>query len=90
MSHVEHGHTNTDDIEAYQEHRGTREFEAEASAFLALNELDALDDETARVSRGYCQGWMQDQQPPEQTFRRILNVSTRVLNAGYEEVIHER
>lgn len=86
MSHVEHGHTTPDEHEAYKSHRGPREFEAEASAFLTLNELGALDDETARVSRGYCQGWMQDQQPTEQTFKKILNVSTRVLTAGYEEV----
>lgn len=84
MSHVEHGHTTPEGMQEYQAHRGAMEFSAEASAFLTLNELDELDEETARVSRGYAQGWMRDEQPTETTFRGILNVTTKILKAGRE------
>lgn len=84
MAHVEHGHTTSEGLAEYQTHRGSMEFEAEATAFLTLNELDELDDETARVSRGYCQSWAKDEQPTEPTYKRILNVSTAILKAGRE------
>lgn len=84
MAHVEHGHTTPDGIQEYQTHRGSMEFEAEATSFLTLNELGELDEETARVSRGYAQGWMRQEQPSETTYRRILNVSTAILKAGRE------
>jgi hypothetical protein len=87
MSHVTHGHTTPENLAKYQDHRGSYEFEAEASAYVTLNELGALDDETASVSRGYVQGWMQDQRPPEDSFRRVLNVSTRLIEAGFS-VVH--
>lgn len=83
MSHVEHGHTAQASAD-YAAHRGQKEFEAEASAFITLNDMGELDEETARVSRGYCQGWMRDEKPTEQTYRRILTVSTNILRAGYE------
>jgi len=85
ISHVEHGHTTPEGLQTYQTHRGAMEFEAEATAFLTLNEFDELDDETATVSRGYCQSWMKQEQPTEVTYRRILNVSTKILKAGREE-----
>lgn len=84
MSHVEHGHTSPGGFQEYQQHRGHMEFEAESSAFLALNMLGELDDQTASVSRGYCQNWVKDNEVPEQTFGRSLNVTTKIVNAGYE------
>lgn len=86
ISHVESGHTTPEGLQEYQTHRGLMEFEAEAAAFLTLNELGELDDETARVSRGYAQGWMRDQEPKEETYRRILNVHTKVVQAGRPDV----
>jgi len=82
MSHIEHGHTSLDQLAQYQGHRGQYEFEAEASAYVSLNELGELDPETANISRGYVQSWMRDQQPSEASLRSVLNVSTKVLNAG--------
>lgn len=84
-AHVEHGHTTPEGLAEYQTHRGSMEFSAEASAFLTLNELDELDEETARVSRGYCQAWSRDEPPTEATYKRILNVSTALLRAGRVE-----
>jgi antirestriction protein ArdC len=83
-SHVTHGDTTPENIANYQAHRGAFEFRAEASAYVVLNELGALDEQTASVSRGYVQSWMRDQTPPEDDFRRVLNVSTKILDAGYE------
>lgn len=84
MSHVQHGHTSEQNMAIYQHHRGTFEFEAEASAHVVLNEIGALDDETASVSRGYIQGWLKDEQPSETSLKAVLNVSTRILDAGRE------
>ncbi|THG30700.1 ArdC-like ssDNA-binding domain-containing protein [Naasia lichenicola] len=83
ISHVEHGHTTPEHLQLYAGHRGTYEFEAEASAYVTLNEIGALDEQTATVSRGYVQGWLGEQEPAEESLRRVLNVSTRVLEAGY-------
>jgi hypothetical protein len=84
MSHVVHGDTTPENLVNYQAHRGAFEFRAEASAHVVLNELGALDEQTASVSRGYAQSWVKDQTPPEDDCRRVLNVSTKILDAGYE------
>lgn len=92
ISHVEHGHTTGVGLQTYRTHRGQMEFEAEASAYVCLSGMGELDEETANVSRGYVQGWLRDQQPAEASLRRVLNVSTRILTAGYkpnEEVSNE-
>lgn len=83
ISHVEHGHTTKENLELYQTHRGRMEFEAEASAYICLNEMDALDEQTASVSRGYVQHWLRNEKPPEASLKRVLTVATRVLAAGY-------
>jgi hypothetical protein len=82
ISHVEHGHTTPDHLAAYSGHRGQFEFEAEASAYVSLNELGELDEETASVSRGYVSSWMHNQQPSETSLKNVLNVSTKILKAG--------
>ncbi len=84
ISHIEHGHTAEESMAAYRQHRGQMEFEAEASAYVALNEIGALDDETASVSRGYVQGWLRGEDPSDASLRRVLNVATKVISAGYE------
>ncbi|MDQ0825372.1 hypothetical protein QFZ60_001545 [Arthrobacter sp. B2I5] len=83
-SHVTHGDTTPENLSLYQEHRGLFEYRAEASAYVVLNEIGALDEQTATVSRGYIQGWLKGEQPPEDDLRRVLNVSTQILEAGYE------
>ena len=83
-SHVQHGHTTPENLASYYQHRGQFEFEAEASGYVVLNELGAMTDEMASVSRGYVQGWLQDEKPSEDSLRRVLNVSTKILDAGYE------
>jgi hypothetical protein len=85
MSHIVHGHTATaQSMEEYAQHQGLREFEAEGSAYLALNELDLITDEIATVSRGYIHGWLGQQKPPEQSIRAIFKTTDRIVTAGLE------
>jgi hypothetical protein len=53
-------------------HRGTKEFQAEATAYLTLNELETLSLDTASHSRGYIQGWLRGE-------RRVTQSSDRCL-----------
>ena len=47
------GHTLPYHFEEYQAHQGVLEFQAEATAYLVMNDLELLDEETASRSRGY-------------------------------------
>ncbi len=82
LSHIVSGHTTPEKLGEYATHRGVMEFEAEGSAFLVMNELEAMDEQMASESRGYCQGWMRDQQPPESSIRKIFSTTDVILKAG--------
>jgi hypothetical protein len=45
----------------YETHRGIMEFQAEATAYLTMIELEQLDEATAMRSRGYIQDWLRDE-----------------------------
>jgi hypothetical protein len=53
IGHIVLGHTIPHRYEEYQAHRGIMEFQAEATAYLVVNELELMDEETASHSRGY-------------------------------------
>jgi hypothetical protein len=76
--HIELGHTPPQVHAEYQTHRRIKEFEAEATAYLCMNELGQLDDETASHGRGYIRHWLDDEQPPEQSIRRVLRAAEAV------------
>lgn len=82
LAHIILGHTMPHHFEDYQTHRGIKEFQAEATAYLCMNELEAMDDETASVSRGYIKHWLNDQQPPDQAIRQVFTAADRILKAG--------
>lgn len=82
IAHIVLGHTSEDNHGEYAAHRGLFEFEAEATAYLVLKELDALGEAEARVSRGYIQGWLQDQQPGEPAIKRVFRAVNEILKAG--------
>jgi hypothetical protein len=63
-------------------HRGIMEFQAEAVAYLAMNELGQLDDETATRSRGYIQHWLRDEQPPDRAIQQVFKATDAILKAG--------
>jgi len=63
----------------------TRAFESSKPrrvAYIALNELGQLDDETAGISRGYIQHWLNAEQPPEKAIQQAFSAADRILKAG--------
>jgi antirestriction protein ArdC len=82
LGHVILGHTLPHSYEDYQTHRGIREFQAEAVAYLCMNELGIMDDETATVSRGYIQHWLEDEHPPQKAIQQVFSAADRILRAG--------
>jgi antirestriction factor ArdC-like protein len=82
LGHILLGHTLPHHFEEYQTHRGVMEFQAEAIAYLVMNELELMDDETASHSRGYIRHWLGEEQPPDQAIRQVFTAADRILKAG--------
>ncbi|HET8908329.1 MAG TPA: hypothetical protein VFN11_15340, partial [Ktedonobacterales bacterium] len=82
LGHIVLGHTMPHRHGEYVLHRGLMEFEAEGTAYLVMNELGLLDDETASHSRGYIQHWIQDERPPETSIRRVFRAAEAILKTG--------
>lgn len=82
MAHIVLGHTVPEAFKEYVTHRGLKEFEAEATAYLALNELDRLDEQTAMASRGYIKNWLDNTRPPDIAIRRVFSATDQILKAG--------
>jgi hypothetical protein len=82
LAHVVLGHTVEHALDEYHTHRGLKEFQAESVAYLTMNELGMLDDETANHSRGYIQHWLQGQQPPDKAIQQVFRVTEAILRAG--------
>jgi hypothetical protein len=82
LAHIVLGHTLPHHFEEYTSHRGIMEFQAEATAYLVMNELEAMDEETASASRGYIRHWLGEEQPPDQAIRQAFTVADRILRAG--------
>ena len=58
------------------------EFQAEATAYLTLNELEQLDEETVSRSRAYVQDWLRGERPPDKAIRQVFGVVDAILKAG--------
>jgi hypothetical protein len=82
IGHVVLGHTAPGALAEYQQHRGIFEFQAEATAYLTMKELDRLDEETATRSRGYVQTWLQGERPPDKAIREVFTATDTILKAG--------
>jgi hypothetical protein len=82
LAHIVLGHTLPHHYEEYAPHRGVMEFQAEAVAYLCMNELKVMDDETAEHSRGYIRHWLGEEQPPDQAIRQVFTAADRILRAG--------
>ena len=72
LAHVVLGHTIPHHYEEYQTHWGVKEFQAEGTAYIVMNELGQLDEHTAEISRGYIRHWLQEETPPDQAIRQVL------------------
>lgn len=82
IAHIMLGHTTQDFHAEYVLHRGLAEFQAEATAFLVMKELDVLTDEMATVSRGYVQGWLGSNKPSDAAVRAVFKAVTEITRAG--------
>jgi antirestriction protein ArdC len=81
-SHIKHGHTGADQLDDYRTHRGIKEFEAEATAYLVGHELEIISEKEASESRAYCQSWLDGQRPPDASIRRVFGATDSILRAG--------
>ncbi len=79
IAHVVLGHTSTENQE---QHRGLGEFQAEATAYLAMHELEELSEAQASESRGYIQGWLRDKRPPDAAIKAVFKATDTILRAG--------
>ena len=68
-----------DFTDTHQTPKNLREIEAEAVALLCC---EALGLEGSAFCRGYIQGWANGEPIPEQSARKILGASDRILKAG--------
>lgn len=82
LGHIVLGHTTRDQAVEYAEHRGVKEFQAEATAFLTVRELDATDEMDEAESRAYIQGWLRGDTPPDQAVKQVFAATTKILQAG--------
>ena len=82
LGHIVLGHTLPSLHERYAQHRGLMEGEADGTALLSMKEVGLLDDETASHIRAYFQHWMDGEQLPEKSIRRIFNAVGAILRAG--------
>lgn len=83
LAHIVAGHTSEEQIGEYRAHRGMKEFEAEGTAYLVLNELGVTDKFNAAESRSYIQTWLRDEKPDEKSVKRVFATADKILRAGY-------
>lgn len=82
LGHIVLGHTTPDQLQEYRAHRGLREFQAEATAYLTMNELEQLPAQMASESRAYISHWLQGDTPPDAAIRQVFSATDVILKAG--------
>lgn len=82
IGHVVLGHTSPEQIGEYQGHRGVKEFQAEATAYLTLTELEATDQMDAAESREYIRSWLKGERPDDASIKQVFGAVDKILKAG--------
>lgn len=82
VAHIEAGHTEGEHAE-YLKHRGSMEFEAEATAYLGLHEIGEEDQMDASESRAYIQNWLGGETPSDSSIRKVFKLVDLIRRAGY-------
>ena len=82
--HIEHGHTTPEQLQEYRTHRGLKEAEAETTAYLGMHAIGAEGQFDAAESRSYIQTYLDGNELPETSIRRIFTVTDRIYSAGIE------
>lgn len=83
LAHVVLGHTKKDKVEEYKTHRGIKEFQAEAVAYLLMKELEETFNESE--SRAYIQNWLKQYTPTDKDISPIFTAVNKILKAGRQE-----
>lgn len=82
LAHIVLGHTAPDKAEDYQHHSGIKEFQAEAVAYLCMNDVGALKHMDAAGSRHYIQTWLGEEEPSDSAIREVFKATDAILRAG--------
>jgi hypothetical protein len=82
VSHVVAGHTTDEAMNEYRQHRGLYELEAEASAYILMNELGIAEADDLAESRTYIRHWIGEREVPEANIRRTFVTADAILRAG--------
>lgn len=82
LGHIVLGHTSVDRMAEYQAHRGVCEFQAEAVAYLCMNEVTALDHMDVPGSRDYIQRWLNGEKPSDREIKDVFKAVDVILRAG--------
>lgn len=88
LGHIVLGHTSAEQVGDYQSHRGIKEFQAEAVAYLLAHELD-LTDWDASESRAYVRGWLSGGEVSDKDIRQVFGAVSKILNAGRSKAEEE-
>ena len=82
LAHIVLGHTDKEHIHEYKTHRGIKEFQAEATAYLVMKELEMLEHANASESRAYIQHWLQNEKPEDKAIKQVFKAVNDILTAG--------
>jgi len=80
-AHILLGHTALTQTD-FEEHRGVKEFQAEFTALITVNELGLLDDEATSASKRYIHNWLRSEMPPDIAIRDALVATHTIVQAG--------
>jgi hypothetical protein len=86
VGHIVLGHTAAEEAAECRRHRGVKEFQAEGTAYLVGNELEAQDQMDTAERRAYIQHWLQGDAPDDKAIKAVFAATTAILKAGREVV----
>lgn len=82
IAHIVLGHTSNENIAEYGEHRGIKEFQAEVTSFLLMNEFNMINEEQASESRAYIQNWLAGEEPDDKAIKQVFSAVNKIIKAG--------
>lgn len=80
IAHIVLGHTK--DTSSDKLDRDIKEFQAETTAYIVMNELNEATDKSRSAARAYIQGWLKDNKPNEKEIRSVFSTVDKILKAG--------
>lgn len=83
IAHIVLGHTERETQD--DQHAGIREFQAEATAYLVMKELNMTKCMDESESRAYVQNWIKGTEVTEKDLKPVFTAVNKIINAGREE-----